>query len=70
MSVCTDSGNSVHLSSPILVGVTSAFDVDGNGQVDALTDGLLALRYMLGLRGAPLTNGAPGQDSKRDGAQI
>ena len=26
-------------------------DVDGNGEVDALTDGLLILRYLFGLRG-------------------
>ena len=33
-------------------------DVDGDGQVDALTDGLLLLRYMFGFRDAVLTAGA------------
>ena len=33
-------------------------DVDGNGQIDALTDGLMIIRYMFGLRGASLTPGA------------
>lgn len=35
-------------------------DVDNNGTVDALTDGLLILRYMFGLRGAGLITGAIG----------
>lgn len=33
-------------------------DVDGDGSVKATTDGLLVLRYLLGLRGTALTNGA------------
>lgn len=35
-----------------------ALDVDGNGVVDALTDGLLILRAMFGLTGTAVTNGA------------
>ena len=38
----------------------SAIDVDGNGQVDALTDGIAALRWAFGLRGASLATGAVG----------
>ena len=34
------------------------FDIDGNGRRRALTDGLLALRYLAGIRGAPLIAGA------------
>jgi DNA-binding beta-propeller fold protein YncE len=34
------------------------YDVDGNGQFDALTDGLLLLRYSFGFTGAPLVAGA------------
>lgn len=47
----------------------SAFDIDGDGNVDALTDGLLIVRYLLGLRGAALVQGAfvPGH---RDPAAI
>ena len=33
-------------------------DIDGNGGYDALTDGLLILRYLFGLTGTALTNGA------------
>ena len=36
----------------------SAFDIDGDGNVDALTDGLLILRYLFGLRGDSLIQGA------------
>ena len=33
------------------------WDIDGNGQADALTDGLLFLRYAFGLNGEPLISG-------------
>jgi hypothetical protein len=44
--------------------IRPSLDVDGNGQVNALTDGLLLLRYLFGLRGPALgvsavTSGAP-----------
>jgi DNA-binding beta-propeller fold protein YncE len=35
-----------------------AYDVDGDGEIDALTDGLLLLRYAFGFRGAILIGGA------------
>jgi hypothetical protein len=34
------------------------FDLDRNGAVDPLTDGLLVLRYLFGFRGGTLVNGA------------
>ena len=40
-------------------------DIDGNGSVDALTDGLLLLRYLFGFRGDTLTNGAIGANATR-----
>jgi hypothetical protein len=40
-------------------------DVDGNGQIDALTDGLLILRYLFGLEGDTLIAGVVGQDATR-----
>ena len=40
-------------------------DIDDDGRTDALTDGLLAFRYMFGLSGAPLINGIIGQDASR-----
>ena len=44
------------------------FDIDGNGRTDALTDGLLILRYMLGLRGTALVNGVVDPLGTRQGA--
>jgi hypothetical protein len=41
-----------------LDGIRTALDVDGNGTADALTDGLLILRYLFGLRGDSLIHGA------------
>ena len=46
-------------------GEPEALDVDSNGKVDALTDGLLALRHMFGFHGAALTAGAVANDCAR-----
>jgi hypothetical protein len=40
-------------------------DIDGNGQADASTDGLLIIRYLFGLRGASLIAGAVGPNAIR-----
>ncbi len=45
--------------------VKPVLDIDGNGEADALTDGLLILRYMFGLRGASLIAGAVGPGATR-----
>ena len=45
--------------------IRSALDADGNGVVDALTDGVLILRHLLGLTGTALTQGAVGSGAKR-----
>jgi hypothetical protein len=41
-----------------LAEVFAEIDIDGNGRVDPLTDGVLVLRFLLGLRGAALVTGA------------
>ena len=41
------------------------FDIDGNGRADALTDGLMLVRYLFGLRGAPLIAGTIGAGAAR-----
>ena len=43
----------------------ATFDIDGNGSVEPLTDGLLALRYIFGFRGATLIAGAVGAGCTR-----
>ena len=46
-------------------------DIDDDGKTDALTDGLLVLRYMFGLSGETLTVGVVGNDAERpDSDQI
>ena len=40
-------------------------DVDNDGNIDALTDGLIVLRYLFGLTGDPLVNGVVGIDAQR-----
>ena len=40
-------------------------DIDGNGEIDALTDGLLTLRYLFGLEGDTLIAGVVAPDATR-----
>ena len=40
-------------------------DIDGNGSVDALTDGLVAMHYLFGLRGDALITGVIASDVTR-----
>ena len=40
-------------------------DIDGNGEIDALTDGLIVLRYLFGLRGDSLVVGVLASDATR-----
>jgi hypothetical protein len=46
------------------------FDIDGDGQTDATTDGVLLLRYLLGFRGAVLTANALAVGATRDSDSI
>jgi len=45
-----------------------SLDIDGNGTPDAMTDGLLLVRYLLGLRGQALIAGAVAPDAVRSTA--
>ena len=40
-------------------------DVDGNSRIDPLSDGLLVLRYLFGIRGTTLINGVIATDATR-----
>jgi hypothetical protein len=51
--------------------VVALLDIDGDGQLTALTDGLLALRFLFGFTGTSLTTGAVGAGCTRcDSATI
>lgn len=45
-------------------------DVDGNGQLDALTDGLIIIRFLFGISGPALTSNALGAGATRNAEQI
>ena len=54
-----------------LTSVMPFLDADGNGNVDPMTDGVLMLRYLFGVRGASLSaGGAIGAGSPRTTAQV
>jgi subtilisin-like proprotein convertase family protein len=59
-----DSGTLVEWS-VFVSGLSAQLDVDADGEINALTDGLLTLRYHFGFRGATLVNGAVGPNCKR-----
>ncbi len=52
---------------PILeqCGTAGTSDIDGNGKADALTDGVLIIRYLFGSRGDSLIEGALADDCSR-----
>ena len=45
-------------------------DADGNGSIDALTDGLLILRFLFGLGGDELVTGVLAPDATRDSTEV
>lgn len=47
------------------VGPVCILDLDGNGRIDALSDGLMLVRTMLGLSGTAVTAGAIGSGATR-----
>ncbi|MBT7274959.1 MAG: hypothetical protein HN886_00700, partial [Woeseiaceae bacterium] len=47
-----------------------SWDFDGNGQADALTDGLLLLRYAFGLRDESLTDGVIASDASLTASEV
>ena len=51
-------------------GTYSPLDIDQNGVVDALTDGLLLLRSLFGLSGDGITNGAMADDAARTAEEV
>ena len=57
ISACTEA--------PASCGIDLSIDVDGDGYVEPLTDGLLIIRYLLGFSGDSLIDGAVGGDATR-----
>ena len=58
--------NSTEIQAYLQLGVdTGALDIDDNGEVKSLTDGLLVLRYLFGFRGLSLIDGSIGNNATR-----
>lgn len=56
--------------SAYLLDILPLLDVDGNGKVDALTDGLMIMRKLLGQTGTAITANALGAGATRNTAEI
>ena len=56
--------------SAYLLDILPLLDVDGNGKVDALTDGLMIMRKLLGMTGSAITANALGAGPTRPTADI
>ena len=50
--------------------IAPQLDVDGDGRADALTDGVMIVRYLFGLRGNSLIQGAVGAGARRNTAPL
>ncbi|MBC6481357.1 MAG: cadherin-like domain-containing protein [Hormoscilla sp. GM7CHS1pb] len=63
--------SSIALTSPAPSPASSpTLDIDGNGAIDALTDGLVAIRYLFGFRGETLTKDVVGEGATSDTSEI
>jgi hypothetical protein len=62
-------GNSPFDSQQVVAEIEAAMDIadiDADGELNALTDGLLLLRYLFDLRDDLLTNGVVGPEATRN----
>ena len=50
---------------PVLAALAPYLDADGNGEVDPLTDGVVIVRYLIGVEGDALTENAVADDCTR-----
>ena len=50
-------------------GIDIGFDIDGDGESKALTDGLLLIRYLFGFTGDSLVQGALAEGAERKTAE-
>jgi hypothetical protein len=48
--------------------VSPYLDIDSNGILDPLTDGVLIVRFLMGMTGAPLIQGVVASDANRTSA--
>lgn len=71
LQVSANSGQALQSAAPLVDPPADAdYDIDGDGRYDALTDGLLVMRYLFGLRGSSLVTNATGTGAARTAAAI
>ena len=73
LQISANSGQAVQPAPPVPLPPPPAganYDIDGDGHYDALTDGLLMLRYMFGLRGTALVSGVTSPGATRNATEI
>jgi hypothetical protein len=58
-------GARFYVSTGSAIGTGCSLDADGNGDIDALTDGLIILRALLGMTGSAVTTDATGPNPTR-----
>ena len=68
VTVMDDAGLRSSTDARFTVSAGETLDIDGEGKVAALTDGVLAVRYLFGFDGAALTGGALGTGVTRTSA--
>jgi hypothetical protein len=68
-SIATDSNMTLEEIEGSMEKAMTIADIDDSGDVDALTDGLMVLRYLFGVEDSGLTEGAIGSDAKREAHQ-
>jgi hypothetical protein len=68
--VSTTEGYNFEATNYTLNVLPATWDFDGNGQADALTDGLILLRHAFGVRGASLTDSVMATDSTMTSEEV
>ena len=68
-SIATDSNMTLEEIEGSMDKAMTIADIDDSGDVDALTDGLMVLRYLFDVKDSGLTEGAIGSNAKREAHQ-
>lgn len=65
-TLAADSGMTLEDVEANMENTMTIADIDGDGEVNALTDGVILLRYLFGITDSTLTEGAIGPNAQRD----
>jgi hypothetical protein len=65
-TLAADSGMTLEDVEANMENTMTIADIDDDGEVNALTDGVILLRYLFGITDSTLTEGAIGPNAQRD----